>query len=361
MTRIAHTSSAAADRWSGMALKLIALVNTLFAAMVLLTALAVSARAETRASEDCAGRNLLAELARTDPDAHARVLAEADGVINGDAILYRVERDGVAPSFLFGTMHMTDPRVTALPAFAEAAFAAADTVVIETTEILDPAKAQTALLTRPELTMFTGNGRISDYLGETERARLEEGLAERGLQLALVDRMKPWLVAAMVALPECETARKQSGAEILDVALARQAEASGKELVGLETIVEQLEAMASLPMDFHVSGLVETVALGDRIDDVIETMIALYEEGRTGTVWPALRVLTPVATGDEGGYAAFERTMITSRNRTMAERVAPWLEEGGAFIAVGALHLPGEEGLAQLFENAGYTVTPVYE
>ncbi|QBK32069.1 TraB/GumN family protein [Roseitalea porphyridii] len=361
MTRIAQISSAAVDRWSGVALRLIALINTLFVAMVLLTALAVSARAEQPASAACTGENLLAELAETEPETHARVLAEGADVIHGDAILYRIERDGVAPSFLFGTMHMTDPRVTELPPFAEAAFTAANTVVIETTEILDPSKAQMALMSRPELTMFTGDERISDYLSDADRARLQEGLSERGLQLALVDRMKPWLVAAMVALPECETARKQAGLEILDIALARRAEASGKDLVGLETVIEQLEAMASLPMEFHVSGLVETVALGERIDDVIETMIALYEDGRTGTVWPTLRVLTPEATGDEGGYAAFERTMITSRNRTMAERVTPLLEQGGAFVAVGALHLPGEEGLAKLLEDAGYTVTPVYE
>ena len=352
---------APADRLSAMALKLIAAVNLTVAALVLLTALVVSARAEAPVSPACAGSDLLAGMAMADPATHARILAEGAAVLNGDAILYRIERDGRAPSFLFGTMHMTDPRVTDLPAFARAAFEAAGTVVVETTEILDPAAAQAALMERPELTMFTDDRRISDFLTGADEARLRRGLSERGLHLALVDRMKPWLVAAMVALPECETARKRAGAEILDIALARRAVAAGKELVGLETIVEQLDAMASLPMEFHVRGLVETVALGARIDDVIETMIVLYDAGRTGLVWPALRALTPEATEDEGSYAAFERTMVTARNRTMAERVAPWLERGGAFIAVGALHLPGEEGLANLFAEAGYKVTPVYE
>lgn len=352
---------ALADRLSAMALKLIAAVNLTVAVLVLLTALAVSARPAQAAQPACAGTNLLAEMATSDPATHARILAEGASVLNGDAILYRIESDGRTPSFLFGTMHMTDPRVTDLPAFARAAFEAADTVVIETTEILDPAAAQAALMGRPDLTMFTDDRRIGDFLTDADEGRLRRGLSERGLQLALIDRMKPWLVAAMVALPECETARKRAGAEILDIVLARRAQAAGKELVGLETIVEQFDAMASLPMAFHVRGLVETVALGARIDDVIETMIALYEAGRIGLVWPALRALTPAATEDERGYAAFERAMVTARNRTMAERAAPWLERGGAFIAVGALHLPGQEGLANLFAEAGYKVTPVYE
>jgi uncharacterized protein YbaP (TraB family) len=41
----------------------------------------------------------------------------------------------------------------------------------------------------------------------------------------------------------------------------------------------------------------------------------------------------------------------------MAERALPFLEEGGAFIAVGALHLPGEAGLVELLRAKGYTVT----
>ncbi|RNC96719.1 MAG: polysaccharide biosynthesis protein GumN [Oricola sp.] len=360
MENLAPHAATLADRLSGPALKLIAAINIAFAALLLLTIMSVGARAQEGDLAACTGVNLLDQMAETNPDAYRAVLAEGAETLNGDAILFRIEKNGVAPSHLFGTMHMTDPRVTELPAFAQDAFEASDIVVIETTEILDPAKSQMALLARPELTMFTTDERISDFLDAGDEAVLREGLASRGLQLALVDRMKPWLVAAMVALPECEMARKQAGQPILDIALAKRAKAAGKDLVGLETIVEQLEAMASLPMAFHVRGLVETIALGDRIDDVIETMIALYDDGKTGLVWPVLRVFTPEAVSDDGGYAAFEQTMVTARNRTMAERSLPILEAGGAFIAVGALHLPGEEGLAKLYEDAGFTVTPVY-
>ena len=48
--------------------------------------------------------------------------------------------------------------------------------------------------------------------------------------------------------------------------------------------------------------------------------------------------------------------MVTARNRTMAERAMPFIDAGGAFIAVGALHLPGEEGLIELLRKKGYRV-----
>jgi uncharacterized protein YbaP (TraB family) len=43
----------------------------------------------------------------------------------------------------------------------------------------------------------------------------------------------------------------------------------------------------------------------------------------------------------------------------MAERMEPYLKQGGAFVAVGALHLPGEQGLLRLLGRRGYTLPAV--
>ena len=53
--------------------------------------------------------------------------------------------------------------------------------------------------------------------------------------------------------------------------------------------------------------------------------------------------------------------IITDRNVNMRNRAKPLIDRGSAFIAVGALHLPGKNGLVTLFRDAGYTVTPVAE
>jgi len=167
------------------------------------------------------------------------------------------------------------------------------------------------------------------------------------------------MLSAMVALPACEMARKAGGAPVLDVKLAKQASAAGKQVAGLESVADQLRAMASLPMDFHIKGLVETLKLGDRMDDVVETMIVIYEKEATGMFWPLLRTVLPEGSGEGIGYAAFEEALITGRNHTMAENAAPLLRRGNAFVAVGALHLPGPEGLIELFRAAGYSVSRV--
>jgi uncharacterized protein YbaP (TraB family) len=43
----------------------------------------------------------------------------------------------------------------------------------------------------------------------------------------------------------------------------------------------------------------------------------------------------------------------------MAARILPLLRDGGAFVAVGAAHLPGEEGVLARLESRGYTVSRV--
>ncbi|MFN7102065.1 MAG: TraB/GumN family protein, partial [Pseudorhizobium sp.] len=312
-----------------------------------------------RAETECRGTNLLDTLQKEDPARYAEALEEGREIVNGRGLFWKIERPGVHPSYLLGTMHVTDPRVLEMPAGAAQAHAAARTIVIESDEILDETKAMAAILAKPELTMFTDGRSIETLLSTDDLAVLRAGLEERGLSLSSVSRMKPWMLAAFVASSACETARKAENAVFLDKKIALDAVAAGKPVKGLETLQEQLEAMTKLPIDFHLEALVETVKLGDRMDDVVETMTQLYLTGETGMTIPALRALTPSSSDDdESAYAAFESAIISDRNMRMAERAAPILAEGSVFMAVGALHLPGDGGLVALLRQQGFTVTP---
>ncbi|HEV7255150.1 MAG TPA: TraB/GumN family protein [Mesorhizobium sp.] len=327
-------------------------IHALFFISFLLTAGLTTARAEGAV---CTGKDLLAALEVENPAKLEAIRAEAAQTPNGRGLLWRVEKPGVEPSYLFGTMHMTDPRVTALAPQAQQAFDAAERLVIETTDVLDEKRMLAALAANPELTMFTDGTTLSSLLSPEDAQVLAEGLQARGIPPLSVAKMKPWILASLVSMPACELNRKASGLPMLDVKLAQDAQAAGKPVQGLETAADQLGAMASLPIDFHMNGLVDTLKLGGRIEDVIETMIVLYEEGETSLFWPLFRAEFPQS--DDGGYAAFEETMITRRNHTMAERALPILEGGDAFVAVGALHLPGEDGLVTLLREHGFTVT----
>lgn len=341
------------ERLQGYALWLLALLHVAaLASLILVLGTLSSARAEEPA---CHGINLVDEMKSENPEAYKKALAEAAKIPNARGIFWKIEKPGVAPSYLLGTMHVTDPRVLKMPSGADKGLAEAKTIVVESNEILDQNKAMAGILSKPELTMLTDGKTIEKLMKPDDLAVLEEGLKKRGVPLATVSRMQPWMLMSLVSLPACELAR-QGNTAFLDKRIALDAAAEGKAVKGLETLAEQLSAMAAIPTEMHLKSLVETIKLGPKMDDVFETMTQLYLSGEIGFTMPFLKQVAPDGS-DNAGYAEFEELIVTKRNHLMAERAAPILSEGNVFMAVGALHLPGEEGLVELLREQGFTVT----
>ncbi|MEX6508306.1 TraB/GumN family protein [Jiella sp. M17.18] len=319
----------------------------------------VAARAEDKpADATCHGKNLVDAL-RADGKL-AGVEAKAKAVPNGAGKLFRIEKDGLPPSYIFGTMHLTDPRVLTLSGPAETAFDKAKTLVIETTDVLDQKKAMAALLLHPEILNLPDGKTLSDYLDAKEKAAVEAALKKRGIPFSTIQTLQPWFTSASFMLPACETERKQSGEPVLDVELAKRAKAAGKPVEGLETAEEQLSALAGIPLKTQADSLVATLQVENRMPDILETMISLYLKGDIAMIMPAIEAAVPnggLIVGTTEGDAAFEERVVTDRNVRMAERLQPILSKGGAFVAVGALHLPGEKGVVALLRKDGWTVT----
>lgn len=303
----------------------------------------------------CEGVNLLQKLEQENPETYQQVLEEAGEIKNSGSIFWKIEKDGQKPSWLIGTMHLSDPEIAQIDDDAKQAILKSDYIVIESVEALDEQAAAKAMAGLGHLTLLT-EGTLRDLVEDDLEDELEEAVTARGIPMALADRMQPWLIATTISLPICEIHRKQKGEIVLDSVLAKYATGNGLELRGLETVKEQLTAIATLPMDYHVSALEETLESGNLAVDMIETMKALYKQGDMSLVFPIMKAVMPKSSQSEG-LAQFQEALIDKRNKIMFERSLPFMENGSAFIAVGALHLPGDEGLVELFREAGYTVT----
>lgn len=339
---------------------LLASVHVAALAVLVVTLLSMTDANAAEQPLTCGGSDILTDMRKSDPKAYADIVAEAAKTPNGVGTFWKIEKDGKQPSWLLGTMHISDPRILKMPEGASHAFSEAGTVIVESDEITSEKQAAASIFAKPELTMFTDGKSIIDLISKDDAAKLERGLQERGIPLNAVLKMKPWILSSFVALPACEFARKAKGASFLDMKLANDALKSGKQLVGLETLVEQMNALSDLPMSFHVQSLIEMLQLGDRMEDVMATMIDLYLKGDISTISPMMKSLDP----DKGEastqeYAAFEQRVITDRNHVMADRAAPHLDDGNVFMAVGALHLPGKEGVIELLRQKRFVVTAV--
>lgn len=306
----------------------------------------------------CVGRDLLATMKQSDPEGYAKVRAAADATPNARTLLWRIEGKGQPPSYLFGTMHSTDPRVTKLPPAVQKAFNASTTVALEYLE----SEAATAKPSLEELIAAkahyeSGNG-LADLLTAAEMAAVSKAFAADGLEADAARVLRPWFAAFMLTMPPCEKNRVAAGVAPLDMQIERTAIAQGKRMVGLETMAQQIDALAGMPEPVQVGMLKASIATLAQRDDALEALHRAYLARDLGTSLPLSKRLVERAGYDPAMVDGFEQHIAIKRNYGMRDAALPLIEKGSAFIAVGGLHLLGKEGLVELFRAAGYTVTP---
>ncbi len=329
-----------------------------FVLLALFTGFIVPASAEDIV---CTGQDLVAKLEHDDPAKAAELRQKAGEQPHGRGLLWKVEADGAEPSWIFGTMHIADPRLLELPPKAEKAFSKATTIALEIVEVVDPVAmaAQSAKLFK--YTSYLDGSSLNDRMTVQQVDLIKPLIAEKaGLPWNVASKMRPGTLMGVLALPACELARKRSGKPFLDLRLGLRAKAHGKQLVGLETLEGQLKVLASLPEPLLIRSLVQTAELGSKMDDLFETMVAQYQKQELGIIWAMMQTLSldgTESTDQAKDYAEFQRIVVDERNVSMADKSEALIKKGNAFIAVGALHLPGEKGLVNLLAERGYRVS----
>ena len=261
-------------------------------------------------------------------------------------LLWRVERAGVTPSYLFGTMHSDDPGVVKLPTPVQQAFDQAQSVTLEV--VLDPQ----SLLTMTSALLMTDGNTLESLIGRRLYGRTLEVMNARGIPEMLVANMKPWAVAVTLMTP------LGNNGVVLDHVLYQDAVAAGKKVHGLETVAEQVGLFDGLSRKDQITLLEDTLDNLDTVAQMLDELQAAYLDRDL----KRLMELNEASMRDSDPLLAetFNRKVIVERNYSMAERMQPRLREGQQFIAVGALHLAGKEGLLNLLVERGYRLSRVY-
>jgi uncharacterized protein len=278
--------------------------------------------------------------------------------------LWRIE--GPVPSYLYGTIHVPDPKVVNLPPVVEQAFNSSAGVF---TEIPMDGALQLGMMSKM---MLPGDQSLSQVLGAELYGRLSATI-QRSLpkdspgpmaaaMTAMLGRMKPW--AAMLQLAMIEFLPDMlAGNKALDTMLFDRAKSEGKETGGLETIDEQLAVFEALTMDEQVRLLKLT----------LDTMEEAHKAGRSasrelidGYVLGDLDKLAAMSNDSMKGEPELQKKFMAraldGRNQVMVDRLlAKRAERPGKtlFFAVGTLHYAGEEGIVALLEKKGLKVTRV--
>jgi uncharacterized protein len=264
-------------------------------------------------------------------------------------LLFRLDRSGSPPSFIYGTMHSDDPRVVALPPLVQAAFDRAHRLALEIV-LVDAGAAEFLAAAQ-----FDDGRRLADMFDSDTVEAIRVALAARVPPEAEFDRLKPWAVLLLLAQP-----RDVSSRPTLERELMSKAEQRRRGVIGLESLEEQVAALDSIPVASQTALVRWALAHRTRFNADHERAINAWLARDLGELD---RLAREPGRNDPllaAHFDALSRQLVEGRSALMAHRLFFPLREGRVFVAVGALHLYGAKGMLALLREQGYRVTRVY-
>lgn len=240
--------------------------------------------------------------------------------------------------YLFGTIHTLDENVEWRSDAFERAFADADTLVVEASGIVDP-RASERVWRR--LAFSPGLPPLTRRVPPEDARALEAALDKAGLNESAFAETESWAAALTLA-----SALRQEDGEGIDLALLRNTK--GKRIAELEGVAGQLAIFDRLPRDDQ-SALLVSVAQNDP-----------GSEARLAGLWRAGNIEAIAAETHKGMLADPElrEALLVARNRAWEGQIEAILRAGRTpFVAVGAAHLAGPDGLPARLAERGYRIT----
>jgi uncharacterized protein YbaP (TraB family) len=270
------------------------------------------------------------------------VLAAAAHSVAASGLIYRVTGDGIAPSYLVGTMHSEDPRVTALLSQFAPLIGEVDVVAIE---IVPDAVTMLAI---GAATLLPLDQSLRGLIGAERFRALQAAARQRDIPTELLDRLKPWAAAVTLGMPGSDSGR------FLDMEIYLEALRQQRRVVGLESAAEQLRVFDDMTPQLQILLLEDIIKNAYRLPKQLETLTSAYLEGDLQALDRVVRAqyadMPPEIT------QWFDQALLERRNIRMLERLADLLERQPVLVAVGALHLGGDSGLVAGLRDRGYRV-----
>ncbi|MEO1649552.1 MAG: TraB/GumN family protein [Pseudomonadota bacterium] len=332
-------------------LKRIGLHRVVYGLLAVLLLAATPAQAKT--PPVCTGVNIVEELAAKNDPMLKTALAGEKEFANDGAMLWRITKDGAAPSYLFGTIHITDPTVTKLPPELVDVFSKIKQVAVEVRSDEAEAEMGALMVQQPGLFFFGAGAGLGAHFSDAEIEKLTRVLDQPQLP---VRRMRPWMLSLMMAYSPCERRRVEASIPVLDEVIERRGKEAGLSIHSLETVESQASALSSIPVADQAAMLKVDMTTYKRSNDFAATMRELYLQRRIALVWTLNLAFADRLGVPRERFQSFRRAMLDQRNATMLKASVKLMENGPTLIAVGALHLIGDQGLVRLFRQAGYTV-----
>jgi len=265
-----------------------------------------------------------------------------------NAVFWEVSgRDLPGPSYLFGTFHLKGAAYVDSLTLVMDKFKSSRAVVGEL--LFD------STMTMKAMTASVMKDTTLDMLLSRERYQQTAAWLKEltGYDLRMFNKLNPMTVEITLSSSLQQKCFPSKGNDpAMDLYFQQRAKKEGKKIAGLETFDDQIHALYSqFSYKRQADMLVDFISDKDRAKADIVDMNRYYREGD-------LAKLEAMMAGEVFSKKEIE-VLVNDRNRKWIAQLPAIMKQQQTFVAVGALHLAGENGLVTLLRKAGYVVKPM--
>ena len=264
---------------------------------------------------------------------------------NENSLLWEVSGNGLTQSsYLFGTFHLMCKNDIHLSNQLKTALAQSDTVYMEM-DMDDPSTILGGLLF-----MNMKDGKTLEQLYTPAEYKKVKTFFTDSLHtpISFLQSMKPMLLEALL-YPKLMPCKSVSGVEEELIKIAKQEK---KEIKGLETMEFQASVFDSIPYSEQAKELLNSIDSLSTYKTMFDTMMNVYKSQR-------INEIEALFNKSEFGMKDHQDILLNNRNKNWVKQLKIITKNNNVFVAVGAGHLVGKEGLISLLRKEGYTVKPL--
>ncbi|MFN8253612.1 MAG: TraB/GumN family protein [Ferruginibacter sp.] len=248
------------------------------------------------------------------------------------------------PSYLFGTFHLICKNDIPAGSQLQEAVKASGEMYMEL-DLDDPATMMGGLM----LMRMRGDTTLKTLYTEAEYKKVADFFKDSlQMPLAMLNSTKPFFLSAML-YPKMLPCKTMTGVE---EELMKMAKAHHKEIRGLETMAFQAAVFDSIPYTVQAKELLHSIDSLAEYRRLFDTMVQAYRSQQ-------LNKIEEQFSKTEFGMEENQDILLDNRNRNWVGQLKKIMKAGPVFIAVGAGHLVGEQGLIALLKKEGYTLRPL--
>lgn len=290
--------------------------------------------------------SLAAALLLANPLAHAQKTAKASksAPTAAKALLYEISGNKLAkPSYVFGTIHLLCAADLKLSENVQKAVGNSQQVALEL-DMDNPTMGEEMR----GLLMLPAGQTVQGCMTKEEYAAVSDYYTTQlQMPFAQMGTMKPFILASLLY-------PKMLGCPVgsYEMSLVEVAKAKNMEVIGLETVADQMGLFDKIPCDKQARMLSDMVIKRAEAQQEFTDLLKLYQA-------QDVEGLLKMSLDSKFGMKEYETLLLTDRNKRWIPLMAQQAASKPTFFAVGAAHLGGPSGVLALLRQQGYQVKPV--